>query len=124
MAPAAATRFDGPVNEGARTPEELDRLLEDVFVVRDREALGDLFEPDAVLAGYGREANGARIGTLVSELWSEDRSFVADAGRVVQAGDTALLIASGSIGVARRAPGRGWRYAIALLPNRKERDDE
>ena len=45
---------------GARTPEELETLLEDAFVVRDRDALAQLFEDGAVLvAGGGRpEARG------------------------------------------------------------------
>jgi len=47
---------------GARTPEELDALLEDAFVVRDRRALAALFEGDALLvdAAAGRRAAPAR----------------------------------------------------------------
>ena len=34
---------------GARTPEELETLLEDAFVLCDQQALAQLFEPGAML---------------------------------------------------------------------------
>ena len=43
------------MKRGARTPEELETLLEDAFVVRDGEALIELFEDGAVLVGSGAE---------------------------------------------------------------------
>jgi hypothetical protein len=51
---------------GARTPEELETLLEDAFVIRDGEAPAQLFADGAVLApGDGsREAGG---GTTTKE---------------------------------------------------------
>ena len=51
---------------GARTPEELETLLEDAFLLRDNAALVQLFEPTAVLiAGGGLEdaqGAGGRLG--------------------------------------------------------------
>jgi hypothetical protein len=38
---------------GAWTPEELETLLEDAFVLRDHQALAQLFEPGAVLVAGG-----------------------------------------------------------------------
>ena len=35
---------------GARTPEELETLLEDAFVLHDPQALAELFQPGALLA--------------------------------------------------------------------------
>ena len=47
------------MRSGAQTPEELETLLEDTFVVRDRQALAALFEDGAVLgAGGSRGTRG------------------------------------------------------------------
>lgn len=78
---------------GARTPEELDTLLEDAFIANDRAALDELLEPGAVLIGS---------------------AHVASPSNVLQARDTALLVGEHSISVAVRRDGR-WRFAIALL---------
>jgi hypothetical protein len=107
---------------GARTPEELETLLEDAFVLRDGEALADLFEDGAVLvAGDGfREARGgAEIARLASDMWAHDRTYLADPCRVLQARGTGLIVAKRGINVVRRASDGAWRYAIALL----SRDD-
>ena len=63
------------MNSGARTPEELETLFEDAFVIRDREALAEL----------------------------------------LQARDSALIVADRGINVARRRRDGTWRYAIAVL---------
>ncbi len=81
---------------GARTPEELDALLEDADVLRDRRALAALFEDGAVLAaGDGpREARGPQqIAELVTALWEQDRTYLAEPRRVIRARDTALVLA-------------------------------
>ena len=77
---------------GARTPEELETLLEDAYLLGDGDALARLFEPSAVVA-------------------AGDQGEV----RVLQARNTALLMASGGIKVARRGDDGAWRYAISLL---------
>jgi hypothetical protein len=102
---------------GARTPEELETLFEDAFVIRDRAALAGLFEERAVLvAGDGRVARGSgAIARLATALWERDRTYVADPRQVVQARDLALILGEGAINVARRGGDGGWRYAIALL---------
>jgi hypothetical protein len=100
---------------GASTPEELETLLEDALLMRDREAVLGLFEDGAVLdAGGLPEARGAaQIATLASALW--ERTFVADPRRVLQARDTALVVGERGINVARRGADGAWRYAISLL---------
>ena len=103
---------------GARTPEELETLFEDSFVIRDREALAELFEERAVLVvGDGlAEARGedeiTRVATL---MWERDHTYLAEPRRVLQARDSALIVADGGINVARRGRDGTWRYAIAVL---------
>jgi hypothetical protein len=111
---------------GARTPEELETLLEDAFVLRDGEALAELFEDAAVLvAGDGsREARGgSEIARLASDMWECNRTYLADPRRVLQARNTGLIVAERGINVMRRGRDGAWRYAIALL-SRKETTTE
>jgi ketosteroid isomerase-like protein len=106
------------MTKGARTPEELEALFEDAFVTRDAEALSGMFAEGAVLAvgGGPAAARGAReIGRLATALWEGGQTYVADPRRVVQARDTALVLADKAISVVRRGSDGAWRYAIALL---------
>jgi hypothetical protein len=106
------------MTQGARTPEELEALFEDAFVTRDAEALSAMFVQGAVLAIRER-SNAARgpkeIGHLATELWEGDRTYVAEPRRVVQARETALILADRAINVVRRGNDGAWRYTIALL---------
>lgn len=105
------------MGSGARTPEELETLLEDAFVVRDGAALADLFEDGAVLAGGGGPParGGEAIARLAAALWAGDRTYVAAPRRVLQARDVALVLADRGVNVARRGSDGAWRYAIAFL---------
>lgn len=105
------------MHRGARTPEELDTLLEDAFVVRDRLAVAGLFEREALLVdGAARETRGAdEIAGWATERWSRGLTYVGTRPRVLQAGDTALVLTRRGLAVAQRRDGRSWRYAIALL---------
>jgi ketosteroid isomerase-like protein len=106
------------MTQGARTPEELEALLEDAFVTRDAEALSEMFAEGAVLAvAEGRDAaRGAQeIGKVATALWQGGRTYVAEPRRVLQARETALVLADGAINVHRRGSDGAWRYAIALL---------
>jgi hypothetical protein len=104
---------------GARTPEELETLLEDALLVGDGRALAELFERSAVVAaGNGGEARGIeQIAGLAARMRDRDELYLGDPRRVVQARNTALVIASGGINVARRGEDGTWRYAISLLRN-------
>jgi hypothetical protein len=105
-----------PMRQGAHTPEELETLFEDVFVIRDRAALAGLFEDGAVLGDGSREARGGdEIARLASHMWEQERTYLAGPRRVVQARDTGLVVAKRGVNVVRRGPDGGWRYAIALL---------
>jgi hypothetical protein len=103
---------------GARTPEELETLLEDAFLLHDPHALAQLFEPGAMLVAGGglAEARGRRqIARVAAQLWDAERLYLADPRRVLQARDTALVLAGSAINVVRRADHGSWRYAISLL---------
>ena len=104
------------VTAGALTPEELDTLLEDAFVVRDHAAVPELFEADALLAASGAaSARGAGIATLVARLWAHDVTYIPGPRRVLQVNDTALIVTEHAISVVHRNVDARWRYAIALL---------
>jgi hypothetical protein len=99
----------------ARTPEELDTLIEDAFLQRDRAALDDLFADSAVLMNgggvpvHGRDA----IGRALTESW--DRPYVARTRQVLQVRDIALVVADAGIHVLRRGADGAWRASISLL---------
>jgi hypothetical protein len=106
------------VTQGARTPEELDTLLEDAILLRDPGALAPLFEAQALFAAGGSvgEVRGSEeIAQSASALWSRDFTYVADPRRVVQAHDLALILAKQGTSVVRRGTDGAWRYAISLL---------
>ena len=103
---------------GARTPEELETLLEDAFVTRDAAALRGMFADGAVLVARDglREARGAEeIARLATALCEGDGTYLAEPRRVLQTRDTALVVAEHAINVVRRGSDGAWRYAIALL---------
>jgi hypothetical protein len=103
---------------GARTPEELESLLEDAFVLRDPGALAWLFEARAVLVAGGglHEARGrAAIAEVAIEMWDRERSYVANPRLVLCARDTALVLGGHAINVVRRAADGDWRYMISVL---------
>lgn len=101
---------------GARTPEELETLLEDSLIVGDGEALTALFEEWATLvAGNAPPARGRKaIACLALGIWGGDHAYVADLRRVVVARDTALILARRGIHVAHRDSDGAWRYTIVL----------
>lgn len=106
------------MSAAARTPEELETLLEDAFVLRDPEALALLFHPDAVLAsGDGSpEARGRdQITRTVRALWAQNRTYLANPWRIIQEGDTALVLSGHTTNVLTRGDGRTWRYLISHL---------
>lgn len=101
---------------GARTPEELETLLEDALLVRDEAMLAALFAEGAVLVTDGGSPirGGEAIARLALGLWSGDRAYVADPQRVMQARDLALIVAKRTISVARRGRDGPWRYMITV----------
>jgi len=103
---------------GARTPEELETLFEDAFVIRDGDALVQLFDDGAVLAagdGPVHARGGEEIARLATALWDRDVTYLADPLRILQAGGTALVVGERGIHVVRRGGDGVWRYTISLL---------
>lgn len=92
-------------------------MFEDAFVVRDRDALAQLFEDDAVLVRDigAKEARGEAIAVTAAAMWDSDLTYLADPRRVVQTRDTALVLGTRSVSVVRRGSDGRWRYAISLL---------
>jgi hypothetical protein len=113
------------MRQGARTPEELETLFEDAFVLRDPEAVAALFEARALLVA-GAEARGnEEIVRWAAGVWADDYTYVADRSRVVQAHDVALVLAPQGTSVVRRGAEGTWRYAISLLSiDHREREDQ
>ena len=105
------------MSAGARTPEELETLLEDALLVRDRQAIVELFEESAVLVvGDARAVRGgAAIARLALATWDGDHTYVADPRGVMQARDLALIAAPQGINVMRRGRDGAWRYAMMCL---------
>jgi len=108
------TRNRAALDAGARTPEELEVLLEDTLLLRDCQALTELFEAGALfIAGDGQCARGGEaIAHSALARWAGPHSYVAEPLRVVQARDIALIIAERCVNVARRDRDGIWRYAI------------
>ena len=109
---------------GARTPEELETLLEDAFLLRDNVALVQLFEPTAVLiagGGLGDARGHGEIARLAAQLWDSGRIYLADPRRVLQVRDAALVLGGSAISVIRRGGDGSWRYAISVLDKSRTR---
>jgi ketosteroid isomerase-like protein len=103
---------------GARTPEELETLVEDAFLMRDLDEVSALFHEGAVLvpsAGGPEARGGEAISHAVAALWGNGRTYVGGSRRVLQARDTALVVTDVGVHVARRAADGRWRVAISLL---------
>ena len=102
-------------------------MLEDAFVTRDRGALTALFEEAAVLAAeeWHQPARGKEeICRTASSMWQDGRTYLAEPRRILQAGETALVVADRSVNVVRRGSDGAWRYTISLLSLVDERAKE
>lgn len=106
------------MSAGARTPEELETLLEDAFMLRDSDALAQLFHPDAMLAigdGLPESRGRDQITRTLRSLWAHDHTYLADPRLIIQNGDTALVLSGHAINVLARTDGQTWRYLIYHL---------
>lgn len=101
---------------GPRTPEELEALLEDGLVMREREAVIALFDERAVLiVDPSPPARGhAEIGRLALAAWGDDRPYLAGPQRIVQAREIALIVTENGMNVARRRGDGTWSYTIVV----------
>ncbi|HVF19984.1 MAG TPA: hypothetical protein VNA14_07060 [Mycobacteriales bacterium] len=102
---------------GARTPEELETLLEDACLLGDEGAIAGLLEAAAVVVGRdgrARRGSSAALG-LRTDADAPDRCYCADPGLVLQAVDLALVVSPDAINVVRRGSDRCWRLVICVL---------
>jgi hypothetical protein len=102
-------------------------LLEDAFVMRNTEALTELFEEGALLVAEHAEweaRGGDEIARWAREMWEHDHTYLADPRRVLQACSTGLVFTSLGVNVVRRGSDGAWRYAIALLSRDGRRREE
>jgi hypothetical protein len=102
------------MNAGARTPEELETLLEDALMLRDHQVLAELFEDGAVLVMGDEQPvrGGEAIARLALVTWEGEHTYIANPQCVMQARDIALIISKWGINVVRRGSGGTWRYTI------------
>ena len=113
------------MRNGARTPEDLETLLEDALVLENRDDIEQLLEEGALMAvGAGRrEIRGPKeISRLAGGIWNRQNTYLADRGRVVQARDLGLIVTPRGVNVVRRDRDGSWRYVILVVE--KERPDE
>lgn len=122
------------VRTDAGSPEELESLFEDAFMVRDAEAVVELFDEQAVVTpdvGEEQATGREEIAALVSATWEQDRAYLSEIRRIVVAGDIALVVLDWSLSdrdaagaqdpsargvdVLRRRDDGTWRYLIALF---------
>ncbi len=104
------------MGQAAYTPEDLEELLEDAFVIRDSDAAAALFAETGVLAiGLTPPARGrSAIAEAAETFWTRNGIHLAG-GEIVQAHDTALVISPAALTVMRRDPQRRWRYEIVHI---------
>jgi hypothetical protein len=109
-------RWRGEPPDGARTPEELETLLEDACITRDHASLMALFEAGGVLVvGEEPSACGSEaIARLALAAWAIGHLYLADPRRIVQTRDLALVVGEQAINVMRRGSDDVWRFAISL----------
>ncbi len=102
---------------GARTPEELEALLEDAVVMVDEEMITQLFEADAVLVTPGGRTTRGQCAIARASTWwtSQGAGYCADPRTVLQVSDVALVLSAKAINVTRRSGDGDWRFVICFL---------
>jgi hypothetical protein len=95
----------------ASSPEELELLLEDAFVLRDDLAAAALFEDGGVLIERTGDARGPRhVAGLLAE-----RGYLASPSSVTVISDIAVVVGPQTVNISRRDPHGGWRLVAAIL---------
>lgn len=101
----------------ARTPEELETLLEDGFVLRDATAVADLFDRSGILVAGPRGQGRTEILLLAARLCASGRRYLAEPRHVIENQGYALIIGDQAVNLARRETDHTWRYTICILLN-------
>lgn len=102
---------------GARTPEELEALLEDTLLLGDLVALAALFEDGAAFVVGGQPAvrGSEKIARRALATWRDEDGYVAHAQSPIQARDIGLIVADRGLNVMRRGTDGMWRYVLLYL---------
>lgn len=110
------------MSTGVQSPEELETLLEDAFVLGDAAELARLFDADGVLVPCG-ELPAARGRAEIGRVgWLSERGYLAEPRQVIAVHDLALVVGRSGITVTRRDHDGAWRYLIVVLQGRLEGD--
>jgi hypothetical protein len=112
------------MSAGGYSPEELEALIEDAFVLRDGMAFASLFEDGGVLlTGGACELRGREaIAQSVGSVWLSLDVYFTSSHRCLSNRDSALLTGDGVIAVARRCADRYWRLALVATEPHKRGD--
>jgi hypothetical protein len=95
----------------ARSPEELETLLEDALVLQDGAEVAALFEDGGVLVdGSGRVHGRNQVARVLAQ-----HDYVASPQSVTMVSNVAIVVGSRTINVSCRAPGGGWRLVAAIV---------
>lgn len=108
----------------ARTPEELESLLEDAVVLHDARAVAGLFEAGGMLVAErdGVTARGgAEVTRVARQLWRH--GYVADCRTMLRVYDLALVAGPRAVTVARRGADGRWRYAFVVIRGGEPEED-
>lgn len=98
-----------------RTYDELESLLEDAVLLRDRDAVAALFEPHGLLVVGDHRARGPRgIARAAPRLWARD-PYLADPSSALRVHGLALAVGAESVTVARCGTDGLWRYPFAVV---------
>ncbi len=101
------------MSQGARTPEELEALLEDAFILSDAEKVISLFEPNGILVtARGHPESPA---AFTARAFSTDQEVLSPAStRILATSDLAISVGQG-VNLSRRGSDGSWRMAISVL---------
>lgn len=101
------------LSDGARTPEELEVLLEDAFILSDAERVISLFEPNGILVSDRDHPESPAAFT--ARTFSPNQEVVRPAStRILATNDLAISVGEG-VNLSRRGPDGSWRIAISVL---------
>jgi hypothetical protein len=95
----------------ARSPEELECLLEDALVLGDSAAVVALFEPGGVLV---ERSGGIRGTSRVARLLAAE-GYLACPTSVTVVHNIGVVVGPSTVNISSRDPSGGWRLVAAIL---------
>ena len=95
----------------ARSPEELETLLEDALMLQDEAGAAALFEDGGVLV----DGSGDVLARDQAAHVLARQNYVASPSSVTVVSNVAVVVGSQTVNVSCRAPGGGWRLVAAIV---------